>query len=125
MPRKAADFNDSELAVLEVLWNRGAATIREITDAIYTRRTTGEYATVQKLLEKMEVKGFVKRDGSPFAHSFEAKIDRSTLIGHGIQRLADKLCDGSITPVLVHLIEGTKLSARDRKTLRKLIDDAG
>ena len=124
MARKPAQFNESELAVLEVLWRRGAATIREITDEIYTRRTAGEYATVQKLLERMENKDFVSRDRSAFAHSFTASVSRAELVGRGVQSLAEKLCDGSLTPVLTHLIQGNKLSRKDLKVLRRLIDDA-
>ncbi len=124
MPRKPADFNDSELAVLAVLWKDGQATIRQITDEIYTRGTTGEYATVQKLLERMEAKGFVKRDRSTFAHTFTATVDRSALIGRGVQNLAEKLCDGSLTPLIIHLVEGTKLSPSDREMLLKLIEQA-
>ena len=124
MPRKAVDITDTELAILEVLWEKGAATIRQITDELYTEGTTGEYGTVQSLLERLEAKGCVKRNRRSFAHVFAARIDRSDLIGHRLQDLAEKLCGGSWTPLLIHLAQRTKLSARDREMLRTLLRDS-
>ena len=49
--KKAVNVTEYELAVLEVLWGRGSATIREITEEIYGDASTTSYATVQKLLE--------------------------------------------------------------------------
>lgn len=127
MSPKPLEITERELAVLDVLWNRKRATIREITDALYTRRTTGEYATVQKLLERLEAKGCVRRDRSSFAHVFSAKISREKLIGQGLETLAEKLCAGSLTPLLMHLVEKGRLSEDQRRQLRELIDqsDAG
>jgi BlaI family penicillinase repressor len=123
MPKAAIDVSEYELAVLDVLWDRGEATIREITQTIYGRSTTAAYATVQKLLERLEKKGCVERDRSSFAHTFRAKIQRSDLIGQGLETLAEKLCDGSLTPLLMHLAGRTRLTKRDREMLRKLIEN--
>jgi predicted transcriptional regulator len=112
------------LAVLEVLWNEDSAVISEITARIYGKRTTSRYATVQKLLERLEAKGCVARNRSGFAHRFSATIARDDLIGHRLQEVAEKLCEGSLTPLLLHLVEATKLSPQDRKRLLKLIDES-
>ena len=124
MARKPLDITETELAILGVLWTTGTATIREITDELYTRRTTGEYATVQKLLERLEAKGCVKRDRSSFAHVFTAKVEREQLIDDELESVAKKLCSGSLTPLLMHLAEATQLSPEDYKMLRRLIEDA-
>ena len=82
------------------------------------------YATVQKLLERLETKGCVTRDRSSFAHVFHPAIDRSDLISQGLENLAEQLCGGSLTPLLIHLAGATDLTEQDRKMLRKLIEDA-
>jgi BlaI family transcriptional regulator, penicillinase repressor len=123
MAKKGRRVTEYELAVLDVLWNCGPATIREITEAVYRKTSPTSYATVQKLLERLEKKGCVHRDRSQFAHRFRAKIARTELIGQGLEDLAQKLCGGSLTPLLVHLAETTRLSPRDRLMLRKLIDE--
>lgn len=120
---QSVDVSDTELAILEVLWELGQATIREIDGRLYERPTTATYATVQKLLERLEGKGCVARDRSGFAHVFRAKVDRTTLIDQRLQAVADRLCGGSLTPLITHLVEGKRLSARDRKALRKWIEE--
>ena len=115
---------DAELAILEMLWKQGAMTIAELTTALYGQRTTSRYATVQKLLERLEAKQCVVRDRSTYAHRFAATIERADLINHRLQDVAEKLCEGSLTPLLLHLVGRTRLSPQDRKRLHKLIDEA-
>ena len=124
MSRTRTDVPDAELAVLKVLWDQGSATIREITDLLYPDGGTSHYATVQKLLERLEGKGCVSRDRTGFAHVFEAKVERSVLIDQGLQEMAERLCGGSLTPLLAHLVETARLKPRERKMIRKMIDDA-
>lgn len=124
MAKKTVRITPYELAVLDVLWQRGSATIREITEAVYEDRSPATYATVQKLLERLENKGYVRRDRRSFAHVFQPKIARDKLIGQGLEDLAERLCGGSLTPLLVHLVEAGRLGPDDRAMLRKLIDEA-
>jgi len=124
MVRKPFKVTDYELAVLEVLWERGSASIREITDKVYEEPSTTNYATVQKLLERLEEKGCVSRDRSSFAHIFRAEVQRGELIDEGLEGLAEQLCGGSLTPLLVHLVGKKKLTRKERDMLRELIDEA-
>lgn len=124
MPPKTLDVTETELAILDVLWDRRTATIREITDQLYDRGTAGEYATVQKLLDRLSKKGYVRRDRGSFAHVFSATVERNELIGQGLENLAEKLCDGSFTPLLMHLAGATRLSKKDRAALLKMIENA-
>src|SRR5262249_35421590 len=123
MARTPQDVTDAELAVIEVLWKEGPATIRQITDRLYPGGGSSQYATVQKLLERLERKGFIRRERGTAAHRFAAAVDREQLIGRRLQATAEKLCGGSLTPLLMHLVRARKLSARQRQELRQLIDD--
>ena len=91
MPRTPVDVTDTELSILEVIWDKESATIRQIADELYHEGTTGEYGAVQSLLERLEAKGYVRRDRSSFAHVFSAAIERSDLIGQRLQALAEKM----------------------------------
>jgi BlaI family penicillinase repressor len=123
MGRTPQDITDAELAVLQVLWDEGACSIRQITDLLYPDGRAAQYATVQKLLERLEAKECVRRDRSGSSHRFAASIDRDVLIGRRLQSVAEKLCGGSWTPLLTHLVQHQKLSARDRQALRDLVED--
>jgi predicted transcriptional regulator len=122
-PRDLTDVPDAELAVLQRLWDEGPATIRQLRDALYPGGGDAEYGTVQKLLERLERKGFVRRQRSEPAHVFAASVAREELIDKRLEDIAEKLCDGSLTPILTHLVRNRRLSARDRKELRDLIDE--
>src|SRR5262249_49466344 len=123
MARTPQDVTDAELAVLQALWDGGPATIRHLTDALYPGGSAAQYATVQKLLERLEGKGCVVRDRRPAAHAFAAAIGREDLIGRRLRDVAEKLCGGSLTPLLTHLVRTRRLSSRERQELRALIDD--
>ena len=97
MKARAVNVSEMELAILDVLWEEEQATIRQIDERLYERPTTATYATVQKLLERLEAKGCVSRDRSSFAHMFRATVDRRVLIDQRLQEVADKLCGGSLT----------------------------
>jgi BlaI family transcriptional regulator, penicillinase repressor len=123
MGRTPKDITDAELAVLQALWSEGPCSIRRITDLIYPDGRAAHYATVQKLLERLETKGCVRRDRAGAVHSFAAAIDRDELIGRRLQSVAEKLCGGSWTPLLTHLVQNQKLSTADRQALRNLIEE--
>jgi len=125
MGRPARDITESELAVLRILWDRGMATIRHLTDVLYPGGGAAQYATVQKLLDRLESKGCVARDRREGVHIFRAAINRDELIGRRLRAVADKLCGGSLTPLLTHLVKAEPLSDQDRRILRDLIEKHG
>jgi predicted transcriptional regulator len=124
MARPARDITESELAVLRLLWDRGPATIRQVTEVLYPGGGAAQYATVQKLLDRMEAKGYVRRDRSLYVHVFTAVLDRDELIGRRLRSLAETLCDGSLTPLLTHLARAKDLTDEDRLALRAIIEEA-
>ena len=116
------DVTDAELSLLEQLWVLGSATNRELTDALYPTGPGSRYTTVKKLLERLEAKGCVERDRSGTVQTFAATIEREDLIGRRVQAVAESLCDGSITPILTHMVRTGELSKNDREQIRALID---
>jgi len=123
MARKPQDVTDAELDVLSALWDGGPATIRKLTDRLYPAGGVAQYATVQKLLDRLESKGYVRRDRSASIHVFAATVAREDLIGRRLKAIADKLCGGSLTPLLSHLIQSRPLSPAERQSLRLLIEE--
>ena len=123
MPREAQDVTEAELAVMQRLWDAGRASIRQLADALYgSEAGPAQYATVQKQLERLEAKGFVGRDRSLYVHVFSPTVGRDELIGRRIRAMAEKLCGGSLVPILSHLARSKGLSQKERRALRELID---
>lgn len=125
MPCPAQEITDTELSILKVLWEKGRVTIRQIRDILYPDGSPSHYATVQKLLERLEAEGFVSRKRAGKAHLFKALIQCDELIGRRLKAVAEKLCDGSLSPLLTHLIRAEKLTARERSELRALLYGKG
>jgi predicted transcriptional regulator len=125
MARTPQDVTDAELAVLQVLWDQGAATRRQITDVLYPGGGPAHYTTVQKLLERLEAKHFVSRQRGGSVRTFTAAIGREELISRRLRDVAEKLCGGSLTPLLINLVRTESLSERELRDLQDLINDLG
>jgi BlaI family penicillinase repressor len=121
MGRKNDDVADAELGVLEALWEAGPATIRQLTDTLYPTGTDAQYSTVQKLLERLEAKGCVARNRSARPQVFLATISRDELLARRLQAAADRLCGGSLIPMLTNLVRTQRLNAQDRRELHALM----
>lgn len=123
MARKSSkDVTEAELTILQAIWEHGPATIRQLAERVYGEGGASTYATVQKLLDRLESKGDVLRDRSESVHVFRATTDRDELIGRKLQAVAETLCGGSLTPLLSHLVQGGRLSKQERSDLRSLIE---
>ncbi len=124
MVPESIDVSDTEFQILHALWENGPSTIRQITDQLYPhKRTTSAYATIQKMLDRLELKGCVVRDRSSFAHVFRPAIERSDFLASRLRDLAEKLCGGSYTPLLIHLVERVQLGEHDREILDRLMSN--
>jgi predicted transcriptional regulator len=122
--RPRADVTDAELEVLKGLWELGPATIRQLTDRLYPSGGPSHYATVQKLLERLEGKACVRRRASSArVNVYRAAIDRQALVAHRLQATADRLCEGSLTPLLTQLVTAGDLSREEREELRRLMEE--
>ena len=123
MARTPQDVTDAELAILEILWRDGPATTRQLTDLLYPQGGSAHYATVQKLLERLEKKNYVARNAGDGPVIFTAIIDREQLISRRLLDVADKLCGGSLTPLLMNLVRAKPLTPRELQELQDLLQE--
>jgi predicted transcriptional regulator len=121
MARTPKDVTDAELAVLQVVWDRGPSTTRQLTEVVYPKDVDTQYSTVKRLLARLESKGYVRRDRSQPVHVFDAVVNRDQLVGRRLQALAESLCDGSISPLLTHLAKSESLTDEQQQSLLDLI----
>lgn len=123
MSRKPQDVPPAEQAVLEVLWEHGPTTIRDVTVELYPADLETGYSTVKRLLARLKAKSFVRSDKTGFAHVFSAVVDREELLGRRLESLADSLCEGSLSPLLSSLAKSERLTEKQQQTLLSLIDE--
>jgi predicted transcriptional regulator len=123
MTMKLDRITDGELSILQVLWLRGEATSREITTALHEEVTDPKMASVQKLIERLEAKGCVQRDRSERAHRFRPLVSDEQYLRSRLQALADRLCNGTLAPLVTTLLRSKGLSRSEREQLRKLVGE--
>jgi BlaI family transcriptional regulator, penicillinase repressor len=121
MARPQRDVTEAELAILQVLWEEGPATVRRLIDRLYPDDGASAHATVQKLLERLEAKGCIGRDRSGPVQVIAAAIGREALVRRRLRDVANELCGGSLAAMLSHLVKPGRLAARDRKALREFL----
>ena len=119
---KLDQVTETELSILQVIWEEGEPTSRDIAEALYEEVTDPKLASVQKLLERLEGKGCIERDRSERAHRFRSRISQGDYLKHRLQSLADRLCGGSIAPLMSTLLQSKGISRKEQAELRELID---
>jgi predicted transcriptional regulator len=122
--RELPSVTSAELKVLESLWRRGEATIRDLRDSLYPDGGSSKFATVQKLLARLAAKKLVGRRKDAANWIFRPLIARDELIGGELRRVANRLGGKSMTPLLTYLVETGELSANERAHLRRLLDES-
>jgi BlaI family penicillinase repressor len=120
--RTSRNVTETELEILKVLWVEGPCSIRRLTDRLYPGGGAAHYATVQKLLERLRTKACVGRKQQGRRHLYVARVKRKDLIEEQLRRTAEKLCDGSFTPLLTQLVSSRRLSEPEISKLRELMN---
>ena len=118
--------SDAELDVLKVLWEHGPGTVRDVEGRLRQRSRRWAYNTVLTLLSRLRDKGHVasdKPEAGGAALVFRAAVSRDELLRHGLTDLADRICDGTASPLVHALVQGRQLSPDDIADLRKLLDE--
>jgi predicted transcriptional regulator len=122
MARTLPNVTDAEWAVLQLLWDQGPATIRRLADVLYPKGGPSEYATVHKLLERLEGKGYVRRERRGGVYEVRAAVERDRVIGQQLEALVEKMCGGSLQPLLTNLVRARHLTAEELRELLDLVD---
>jgi predicted transcriptional regulator len=114
---------DSELAILRVLWDRGASTVRDVHDELNRQRPMG-YTTVLKFMQIMHEKGLLERDESNRSHVYRAKPSQQSTQKQLVKDLLERAFGGSAKQLVMQALSAARTSPKELAEIRKLIDDA-
>jgi predicted transcriptional regulator len=120
---KANKPTTAELEILDVLWEKGRATVREVFDAINARRPTA-YTTVLKLMQIMLEKGLVRREAQGKAHVYSPAQSQGQTQKRLVADLLDKAFRGSALKLVQHVLEAKPATPEELSEIRKMISDA-
>lgn len=117
----APKFGRVQLKIMQVLWERGRATAREITDALADEEGLA-HSTVQTLLRKLEAKGAVTHDVDERTFVFRPRVQQDKVTKSAARDLVDRMFRGSPTGLIAHLLENERVSKAELERIRKLIE---
>ena len=112
---------DAELAILNVLWNRGPSTVRDVQVVLEQARPTG-YTTVLKLLQIMTDKGLVRRDASERTHVYETRLTEQQTQQQLVGDLLARAFDGSAAKLVMQALATRPASPEEVEEIRQLLD---
>jgi predicted transcriptional regulator len=112
---------DAELAILTVLWERGASTVRDVHQALSASQASG-YTTTLKLLQIMTEKGLVVRDESQRAHVYAAKLSERRTQRQLLGDLVDRAFGGSSAKLVLRALSERPASSDELRDIRALLD---
>ena len=114
---------NSELAVMKLLWGRGRRTARQLLEELYPDVAKPQHGTVQRLLKRLEDKGFVVRGRDLGINVFSPALSREEYASDQLESLADRLTGGSLAPMVTRLVEDRKLPRAEIDRLRRILEE--
>jgi BlaI family transcriptional regulator, penicillinase repressor len=112
----------AELQILQVLWERGPSTVREVHDALQEEKALG-YTTVLKLMQIMTAKGLVRRNEDQRAHVYEAQQPAEKTKRQFAADMLERVFDGSARELMLHALAAQRSSRQEIEELRNLLDE--
>jgi predicted transcriptional regulator len=113
---------ESELEILQVLWIKGLATVREVHEELAKTKDVG-YTTTLKLMQIMNEKGLVKRDDSMRTHVYQAAVNKEKTQKHLLTKMIDSLFGGSTTQLVIQALGEHKASPEEIQKIQELLNN--
>jgi predicted transcriptional regulator len=111
-----------ELAIMKVVWSRDKATVRDVYEDMRERRSIA-YTTVMTMMRILEEKGYLKKTLVDRAHVYKPAQRRQQVIGAMVRDFLDRVFDGASDSLLVHLAKDNKLTEKQRRIVKQLIEE--
>ncbi|MFM9910808.1 MAG: BlaI/MecI/CopY family transcriptional regulator [Chitinophagaceae bacterium] len=113
---------ESELEILQVLWEKKVASVRDVHEVLAKTKEAG-YTTTLKLMQIMFEKGLVKRDSTLKTHFYQAAASREKTQKHLLSKMINSLFGGSPTQLVMQALGNHKASPEELDEIRKMIDN--
>jgi BlaI family transcriptional regulator, penicillinase repressor len=111
-----------ELAIMKIVWRLEEATVRDVYETMREKRDVA-YTTVMTMMRILEEKGYLKKTMVDRAHLYKPTKPRQQVLGGMVKDFVERVFDGAPASLLVHLAKDNKLSGKQKKLVRQLIDE--
>lgn len=122
MSTKTIKPTESELEILQVLWEKDQASVREVHEELLRSKDVG-YTTTLKLMQIMFEKGLVKRDDSFKTHIYQASVSKERTQKHLVGKMINSLFGGSPTELVLQALGNHKASPAELEEIQRLLNN--
>ena len=112
---------DAELAILRVLWQHGACTVRQVHEAL-SRDRPAAYTTALKMLQIMTEKGLVRRDVSDRTHVYQPRLSEEQTQRQLVRDLLDRAFGGSSSKLVMQALSARRATPEELSEIRRLLE---
>lgn len=117
---KQVEPTKSELEILQVLWDKGPSTVRDVNNELVKQRDVN-YTTTLKLMQIMADKGILNRDESQMKHIYSVAEDEQKTKDHLLEKFVDSMYKGSASKLVMQLLGNKKTSQQELKEIKDLL----
>ncbi|MCB0622588.1 MAG: BlaI/MecI/CopY family transcriptional regulator [Saprospiraceae bacterium] len=111
---------DAELEILQVLWQRGPSTVREVNEVLSERREVG-YTTTLKLMQIMVEKGLARRNTETRVHVYTAAVEEAATQQRLLDQFLDTAFRGSAASLIMQALGNHRASPEELDEIKELI----
>ncbi|MNK43044.1 Methicillin resistance regulatory protein MecI [compost metagenome] len=112
---------ESELEILQILWEKGNCTVRDVHEILEKNKDAG-YTTTLKLMQIMLEKGLVARDASSKTHIYRALLNQEKTQQHLVDKMIDNVFNGSAARMVMQALGNHTASKEEIDSIKKYLD---
>lgn len=112
---------ESELEILQILWEKGDCTVRDVHEILEKNKDAG-YTTTLKLMQIMLEKGLVARDASSKTHIYRAILNQEKTQQHLVDKMIDNVFNGSAARMVMQALGNHTASKEEIDSIKKYLD---
>jgi len=120
-PRKSATLTEAELRLMDVLWEKGPATVQQILDAL-TAKPALAYNSVLTTIRILEKKGYVRHIKDGRAYVYEPLLGRKEATRFAVRHLVSRFFGNSDEMLVLNILEDRGVNDEELKRLRELLE---
>jgi len=122
LKKKKHDPTESELQILQILWEKGPSSVRQVNEILNEQREVG-YTTTLKIMQIMTDKGLVTRDTESRTHIYHSAVQERETQSSLLKEFIKKTYRGSAMSLVMQALGSGETTAKELEELKKMVDE--
>jgi predicted transcriptional regulator len=119
---KQSKPTESEMEILQVLWEQGPSTVRDVHEILSEKKESG-YTTTLKLMQIMNEKGLLTRNDEAKSHVYSAAVKKQSIQKQVVSKMIEGLFKGSSANLVMHALGNHRASKEEIREIKKYLDE--